>query len=307
MGERFYLKSIWKSNDPEKLIVFHASSLEDEIRFYFNDEQYVVARDNKDGTFTIKYEEEQEFENNTQDNASTLTYIKKNIKDKAFLKFLAFITVFYFLMVFLMFTVSLIIDNILIGLLFLNSILLFIQVFLKVILECKFVSQPLKSKHSAEHMMVNFLEKNKRLPKSIKEIKETSRFCVDCGSRKQILESTEEFIASIFSVIIVFCVEELIFQNYQNKLLLGISFLIAYIAIYNSICILIHKYNKLKFIIKPIEHILNNIIQCSNTTKKVKNNDLQLAYYVAKHWLQIVYPEFYSENDNDIFKKKKKS
>ena len=68
MGEQFYLKSIWKSTDPEKLIVFHASSLEDEIRFYFNDEQYVVARDNKDGTFTIKYEEEQEFENNTQDN-----------------------------------------------------------------------------------------------------------------------------------------------------------------------------------------------------------------------------------------------
>ena len=79
MGERFNLKSIWKSNAPEKLIVFHASSLEDEIRFYFNDEQYVVARDNKDGTFSIKCEEIQELENDKQDNESTLTYTKKNI------------------------------------------------------------------------------------------------------------------------------------------------------------------------------------------------------------------------------------
>lgn len=311
MGERVNLKSIWKSNAPEKLIVFHASSLEDEIRFYFNDEQYVVARDNKDGTFSIKCEEIQELENDKQDNESTLTYIKKNIKDKAFLKFLAFTIGISFLIATLMsvstIAIIVLIDNILIRLLFINSMWLFMQVFLVVILECKFTSQPLQSKHSAEHMMVNFLEKNKRLPKNMKEIKETSRFCVDCGSRKKIRESTENFITSMFSAIIVFCIEQLIFQNYQNELLLGIIFSFSYIGIYYGVWILIHKYNKLRFIIKPIENMLNNIVQYSNTTKKVKNNDLQLAYYVAKHWLQIVYPEFYSEDDNDIFNESERS
>ena len=154
---------------------------------------------------------------------------------------------------------------------------------------------------------LNNLKKNKRLPKSMKEIKETSRFCVDCGSRKKIRESTENFITSMFSAIIVFCIEQLIFQNYQNELLLGIIFSVSYIAIYYGVWILIHKYNKLRFIIKPIENMLNNIVQYSNTTKKVKNNDLQLAYYVAKHWLQIVYPEFYSEDDNDIFNESERS
>lgn len=308
MGERFNLKSIWKSNDPEELIVFYASSFEDEIRFYFNDEQYVVARDNKDGTFSIKCEEIQELENDKQDNESILTYLKKNIKDKAFLKFLAFGIGISFLIANLMsvsaFAIIFLIDNILIRLLFMNSMWLFMQVFLVVVLECKFTSQSLKSKHSAEHMMSNFLEKNKRLPQNMKEIKETSRFCFDCGSRKKIRESTKNFIASMFSAIIVFCIEQLILQNYQNELLLDIIF---YIAICYGVWILIHKYNKLRVIIKPIENMLNNIVQCSNTTKKVKNNDLQLAYYVAKYWLQIVYPEFYSEDDNDIFNESEKS
>lgn len=308
MGERFNLKSIWKSNDPEELKVFYAGSLEDEIRFYFNDEQYVVARDNKDGTFLIQCEATQELENDEQDNGSILTYIKKDIKDKAFLKFLAFVIGISFLIFTLMFvsTIAIIflIDNILIRLLFINSIFLFMQVFLTVMLECKFTSQSLKSKHSAEHMMANFLEKNKRLPKNMKEIKETSRFCVDCGSRKEIREPTENFIAGMFSTIMVFGMEQLIFKNYQNGLLLGFIFCIA---IYYGVWVLIHKYNKLRFIIKPIENMLNNIVQCSNTTKKVKTNDLQLAYYAAKYWLQIVYPEFYSEDDNDIFNGSEKS
>ncbi len=55
-------------------------SLEDEIRFYFNNGQYVVARDNKNGTFSIKYEEAQELENYEKDNESTLTYTKKKYK-----------------------------------------------------------------------------------------------------------------------------------------------------------------------------------------------------------------------------------
>lgn len=70
--------------------------------------------------------------------------------------------------------------------------------------------------------------------------------------------------------------------------------------------ILLHKYKNLEFIINYIEDILNYIVQCANTTKNVKDKDLVLAYYAAKYWLKVVYPEFYSE-DNNIFTKSKES
>jgi hypothetical protein len=63
-----------------------------------------------------------------------------------------------------------------------------------------------------------------------------------------------------------------------------------------------HKYNKLDFIIKPIQKVLNIIVQCSNTTKKVDDNDIIMAYCAAREWLKIVYPEFYNEEE-DIFLK----
>ena len=34
---------VFKSSNPEKLIVFQASSLADQIRFFFNETQYVAA------------------------------------------------------------------------------------------------------------------------------------------------------------------------------------------------------------------------------------------------------------------------
>lgn len=302
MEERFNLKSIRKSKDLEKLKVFHARSLEDEIRFYFNNGQYVVARDNKNGTFSIKYEEAQELENYEKDNESTLTYTKKNINDKGFLKFLAFAIGISFLIGILitvsMIAITFLTDNILIKLLFINPMWLVMQVFLVVILELKLTTQSIKSKHSAEHMMVNFLKKNKRLPKSMKEIEETSRFCINCGSRKKIQEPVENFVQNILASLITSFIDILASENFQNELMYGIILTATYLISCYGTYILIHKYNKLRFIIKPIINILNNIVQCSNTTKKVKKNDLQLAYYAAKHWLQIAYPEFYNEDDN---------
>ena len=62
-------------------------------------------------------------------------------------------------------------------------------------------------------------------------------------------------------------------------------------------------YGVLDFVIKPTKKVLTNIAQCANTTSKVKDRDIILAYSVAKPWLQVVYPEFYNENE-DIFWKK---
>lgn len=309
MGERIYfLKGIWKSINPEELIVYHASSLEDEIRFYLNENQYVVARDNKNGTCSVILEEEkQDPQNEKQNTEGILDYIKRNIKKKDFLKFLIVSLVISFFIATVSFVlaiaISLATDNILIVLLLMNSIYLLIDILLVVIREYKSTSQSLKSKHSAEHMMVNFLVQNRRLPQNMNEFKQSSRFSATCGSRKKIRVFIENFIQSIFSIIIAITIEYFAFQNLKNDLLSGIAFTVIYFIFFYGIGILIHKYHKLNFIITPIENMLNNVIQCFNTTKKVDNRDLQLAYYAAEEWLQIVYPEFYNEEDaeNNIF------
>lgn len=140
----------------------------------------------------------------------------------------------------------------------------------------------------------------------MKEIKEASRFSIDCGSRKKIRGATEDFVQSIFTVIIVCSIIYPVSQNCKNGLLLGIIFLVIYSIIFYVMWILLHKYKNLEFIINYIEDILNYIVQCANTTKNVKDKDLVLAYYAAKYWLKVVYPEFYSE-DNNIFTKSKES
>ena len=307
MEERIGIKTIFKSSNPEKLIVFHATSLKDEIRFYFNDEQYVVARDNNDGTLSVEYEEEQKVENDEQNNKSTLTYIKENIKDKEFLKFMAIAIGITSVIPILLIVLAFVIKNTLIYLLLINFMFFSIQVIAVVISEYKTTPLSLKSKHSAEHMMVNFIEKNKRLPKSMAEIKKTTRFCVDCGSRKKIRDSVIEFVQGILTAIISLIIVSFITQNCKNGVILGIIYLVVYYVTFYGIWNLMNKYNKLNFIINPIENMLNNIVQCANTTKNVEDNDIQLAYYAAKYWMQVVYPEFYTEEENNIFSECEKS
>lgn len=54
MEERIKLKPIIKSDNLKELIDdLHSSSSEDEIQFYFNDTQYVSAKDDYDGTFQL--------------------------------------------------------------------------------------------------------------------------------------------------------------------------------------------------------------------------------------------------------------
>lgn len=288
MEERIEIKPIFKSNDPEKLIVFQADSSKDEIRFWFNNEQYVSARDNYNGTFSILYEEEKVECNNK--NEKELGIIKENIK-----KYLSFIfsdkvdSLFIFIYFFV------IIKNVLICLLLANSILFLIDIAAVVIIEYKKAPIPLKSKHSAEHMIVNFLEEKKRLPKNMSEIKSASRFTDNCGSREKTIGYTENFVQRAFTSVIAINIGNCIIQNCKNRILSCIILIAVYIIIGFIIGILMKKYNKLDFIIKPIQKVLNNIVQCFNTTRKIEDNDIVLAYCAAKEWMKIVYPEFYNE------------
>ena len=286
MEERVEIKSIFKSNNPEELIVFKADSSEDEIRFWFNDEQYVSVKDNYNGTFSINYGENKKEQNDIK-NENKLLIIKENLEE--YFKSLFFdldkVEIFGFSIIFIL--LLSIICNILVCLLEIIAIL--------TIYKNKPIS--LKSKHSAEHMMCNFLEEKKRLPKDISEIKNISRFTDDCGSRKITIGYISDFIQNVFISLISVCIGSYITQSSKNDMLV---FIFIYIVI-GFIVWILKKSNKLYFIIKPVNKILNNLVQCCNTTRKVEDNDIVLAYYVAKEWMKIVYPEFYNEDEDTFY------
>ena len=298
MEERNKVISIIKSNDPEKLVVFHAASLQNEIRFYLNDTQYLAAVEGEEGC-TIRLEEEKEEEDNKK---SKISVIRENLKE--FLKLFSIILGISILGSIGVFYLSKIIDNILVFLIIMNIIYFIINIVNVVIME---TAPKVKSKHSAEHMMVNFLEINKRLPKSIEEVKKSSRFSPKCGSRELIKGIAEELIRSIVATIFTVIVSVVVSHFSSNSATYAIVFLATYFLVKFVVGKAITKYGALSFIVKPIKKVLTNIAQCANTTSKVKDRDIILAYSVARPWLQVVYPEFYNENEDIFWKQYLKS
>lgn len=292
MEERNEITSILKSNDPEKLVVFRAASLQNEIRFYLNANQYITAVECEEGC-VIRLEEEK-----AEEQKSNFSIIKENLKE--FIKLFSIILVISLLSFICIFYLCNTINNILAFLIIMNIIYFIEKTVSVVIIETMKTVPAIKSKHSAEHMMVNFLENNKRLPKNIEEVRKSSRFSPECGSRELISGFAEELIRSIIATIFTVIVSTIVSHFSSNSIVYAISFLSTYYLVKFVVGKIINKYGALNFIIKPIKRVLTNIAQCANTTNKVKDKDIVLAYAVARPWLQIVYPEFYNENE-DIF------
>ena len=56
----------------------------------------------------------------------------------------------------------------------------------------------------------------------------------------------------------------------------------------------------LYFLIKPLKRLYNYAGQLGNTTRKVQDEDLKLAYSVCSVWIYLVYPEFYKDDGKDL-------
>lgn len=301
MEERNNVTTIIKSEDPEKLAVFHAESLQDQIRFYLNDTKYLAAVECNGGCLVMVAEEVAKGGNEK----SKISIIKENLKE--FIKIISVSTGIFALCFAVIVYLSKILSNTIVFLYIMNMIYVIGGVINVVISEMMETAPCLKSKHSAEHMMVNFLESNKRLPKSIEEVKKSSRFSPKCGSRKRIKGITEEFVRSITATFLTGIVSEIVECLFHNTTVTSIVLIVTYFFLRYVIGKLITKYRKLNFIISRIEKVLTNVVQCANTTTKVKNKDIILAYFAAKPWMQIVYPEFYNEEEDVFWKQYSKS
>ena len=294
MEERGSLIEITRYNDPEKLVVLQAESLKDQIRFYINRTQYVAAIEDDEGCI-VRIDEKVEEKNKGK---RKRFFNKKKLKELIVLVFVSIV----------------IYSSCFMGLMYMAKILNNTRLFFCTIYIVHYVMRvvnvivigliegtpSIKSKHSAEHMMVNFLEFNRRLPKNIDEVKKFSRFSPECGSRKLIEGDTEEFIQGILAALLAFLIGEIVAYLFHNEIAAIIVLIVSYVLMRFLIVRVISKSGKLNFIINPINRALTKIIQYTNTTRKVKDKDIILAYSAAEAWIQIVYPEFYNMEE-DVF------
>jgi predicted signal transduction protein with EAL and GGDEF domain len=271
-----------------KLIVYQATSLKNQIRFYVNKTQFFSATECAGGCLV-------QFGDENDDN-SKISIIEELKRFMIF--FFMGIGMFASCIALIMY-LSEILQNLPL-IIFTEIVIFFIGTLLNIVI-CEAMATPfcLKSKHAAEHMMVNFLESNKRLPKNMEELKKCSRFAPGCSSRELIEGIPVEFTRSMIGIIaatIIGGIVELLFHTS----IVATTIIVTYLLVRFVAGKAITKAHKFKCIIIPMRRVLTHIAQYANTTRKVKDEDLILAYYVARKWLQAVYPEYYDEK-NDTF------
>lgn len=261
---------IQKSSDPDKLIVYRAESLDNEIRFYFNDKQYVGIW-NCNSTFSFFYDEEND------------NYDKKIPFIVSIFRLLRKILYFIIILGILEYLGHLL-PKVIFQVPFFHVIILHVSLFLTFIVYTARTfynsSFSLRSKHSAEHMIVNFLQHNNRLPYNIMEFRDYSRFSYNCSTCIYVEDSSITFVQLLIMFLIFFIAQ---FFNLNDLCVVFLMFIFFIIAIYTNV---------FKILYKNLSKIVCIFIQCFNTTRHVTDEDLIFAYLVAQEWMKIVYPEF---------------
>ena len=277
-----------------KLMKISARSLDDQIRFYLNDDEsweddrlYIAAM-KIGGKYSIKIGKEDIFE-------------KIKMADELIEKLKgANIWIFMVKAIFILFSVFLAIcvNNIFFSMLEVNCCWLLTRMLENTIKHIKISSQNIKSKHSAEHMLINFIRIHKRLPRNIKEIQKYYRFSLTCGSSHEVSEMAETFVSTLIGIMFSFIINTIIIFMFGESDIVFIITIMVYIITSIAIAILTEKRPKLlKKIVTPLRNMLIVINQITLTTRKVKHDDIILAYIVARDWVLMKCPEIYKEDE----------
>lgn len=285
---------LWYEKVGERLAVLRAASSSDCIRFYFNEQQYLVGYDN-DPTSIYFEDENKPWKNRVQPPEDNTKKISRHIKILVLLG-----VILAFVCFFALFVCASIFKKLFGGeLLYLCSIAIITSIFslLSVVILIAYdTPKETKSKHSAEHMMVNFMEKHKRLPKTLEELKKASRFSSDCGTRNRVESCARVSVQILISSVV----------GYFSKFLVSgdgaglIIYIVSYLIVYIGIGLLSQPGRCLHFLIVPVRRVFNYVGQLGNTTKNVRDEDLHLAYRVCWVWIQIVYPEYFYDDIDEL-------
>lgn len=276
----------------KKIKRIYAGSLSDRICFFLDDTRGIEAIETDSGC-SIKL-----CNINEKESIDIKSFLVARENKKLFIKTIFLVISAVIAWIYLTYILlTYVTNNVFKVLLLFIFFLLIIQIIVIVMLEKETIDYSLKSKHAAEHKMANFIKYNKRLPKNMEEIKRTSRFSLYCGSRASFYRIVEDFIKNMFVIIITIATKNWVQYMCGYIIVYPIIYLVYFLIIRVIFDKKIEENHVYKNIVEATSILLGYILQCVNTTSKVEDKDIFLAYSVAKIWMQIVYPEYYNPND----------
>lgn len=279
-------------------MISHAASTSNYISIYINKTQRITVFQKGNNIYEYEFQEEV-LENKDEDekikcntNAQWLKHFTKVVINY----FLDFIfTLFLATLVFKLLIYAPISLELVAIISFLISILLICAYYLALefIIPCKIIKKDFDfktaSNHSAEHMVINFIQKNYQLPSNLSELRLASRFDRYCSSYRYLHQDSLAHIASYF-VTYVLCLL-LIFMDFP--ILFNIFIFLIFGFIKDKIC---------SPIIECLSTLGSYIIQYKvSTTKNVSDESLITAYIAANMWFHITHYNEYDENNYRTF------
>lgn len=283
----------------DKVIVEKAQSFDDQIRFYLNDNIYVTATERQNGgKYKISLGDESIEKNDDSDSKNNEKRYNRYAK-------LILFQVLSSLSIFIITLIAIIsIEKWIFYIIIPSFTILLTKLINSAILNLGFTSKKLRGKHSAEHMMVKFIEANNRMPITLDEIRKYSGLYLECGSRLAVESTAEYFGVSIINIAITIIFSSIMKCLFSSPELIVISSIAFYMILWLLIPKLFIRYKTIfEITVGPIKNIIILINQLTMTTRKVKDDDLILAYLAARQWMIIAYPEFYNrERDDTIWR-----
>ena len=158
----------------------------------------------------------------------------------------------------------------------------------------------IKSKHSAAHKMIRFFQRYNKIPKTIEELNNVSRFIYNCNCKNYYNWHVKYWLLILITILVMKISVILVgLMEIENNILISKSILpiIAVIlflgmrkAIYTS-----KLFEKIVNIFKTID---GYILQYAITAKDVKKEDLEIAYVAGSIW----YTETYRNKNVEVNK-----
>lgn len=170
------------------------------------------------------------------------------------------------------------------------AIMLAFTVFRTSASETKRCSAFLRSNHAAEHMIINFLKKKRRLPCNVDELMKASQIDKYCDTKEKVISSTIDttitfILVSIVNIFISCILTTFHFSNTLIYVCCSCFFLIAYI-----ICIMKKLYSK------KLNSLFSTMISCMAqhiilSKKNISKESLLMAYIAAANWFSITHED----------------
>lgn len=296
MNFRNVKETINSSTDKKKIVVEHASTGSDKIRFFLDETWYVTACEFEENRYMtiIQHEPMAMMENYLEQlcYSNNLKQINRRLD-----------IIIDIALALLCFSIMIVVDNFFFSVFMANAVIFLIYLRHNLVRKLALTPENIRSKHSAEHKMVNFISKNQRLPRNWEELRKASRFSNRCSSNIDIIIAERSFVTitiAIIGALLVHCIAKLVLVNFS------VFFWFVFdLIIYTLFLAIMLKYRDrgvVKSLINCSISVLMRVNQLSVTKRKVADSDLILAYLAGRRWMLMKYPEFYTEEDEKFWR-----